>query len=33
VNRSARMSDIVFVITIITFFAVAWAYALGCDKL
>jgi len=27
------MLDIVFILASVTFFAVAWAYALGCDRL
>jgi len=27
------MADVVFILVTIAFFAVAWAYVLGCDRL
>jgi hypothetical protein len=32
-KRRIGMSDFVFVAVTIVFFAVAWAYVLGCDRL
>lgn len=32
-SREGMMSDVVFVGVTIVFFAVAWAYTLGCDRL
>jgi hypothetical protein len=32
-RREEAMADLVFIGVTIVFFAVAWAYALGCDRL
>jgi hypothetical protein len=33
VNGGVFMADLVFIVVTLAFFAVAWAYTLGCDRL
>jgi len=32
-ERSEEMMDLIFIAATVAFFAIAWAYTLGCDRL